>query len=141
MDINTPVLVWATIGIILLISEVFTGTFYLLFLGVGGFLTAVAVALGLNSIVGQLLCFSMASIVMVLLFRKRRLNQSKGFGQDVHELVQIESDIEVGAEAKVNYQGAPWKAINSGKSKIGKGQSAEVIKVEGITLYLKRKGE
>lgn len=141
MDLNSPVLIWATIGIILLISEVFTGTFYLLFLGVGGFLTAIAVALGLNSVVGQLLCFSIISIILVLLFRKRIVNRSKGFGQDVHEVVQIESDIEVGAEAKVNYQGAPWKAINSGASKISKGQAAEVIKVEGITLYLKRKGE
>lgn len=137
MQMNTDVLIWMTLGIALLSSEAFTGTFHLLFFGLAALLTAVFAAMGLHSSVLQLVAFSVLSVLSVLLIRKRLVStQSQGFDGDVDSYVTLTADLAPGGEATIQYQGVPWTAKNLSEKPLLIGDRARILRTEGIKLML-----
>ncbi|MBX3033468.1 MAG: NfeD family protein [Bdellovibrionaceae bacterium] len=137
MQLNGDVLVWMIIGIALLSSEAFTGTFHLLFFGLAALLTAVLAALGVSSTPLQLVIFAVFSLISAGLLRKRLVNRrSQGFVIDSGSHFQLETDLPAGGEAVIRYQGAPWTALNSSAQPLIKGDRVRVVRTEGIKLII-----
>ena len=136
MQMDVAVLIWMTVGIALLSSEAFTGTFHLLFFGLSALMTAVFASLGLNQPVLQLLVFAVFSVGGVVLLRKRLVNRSKGFEGDADNRVQLSAALASGGEATIQYQGVPWTAKNISKKDLAVGEMVRIVRTEGIKLMV-----
>ena len=136
MQMSADVLIWMTVGVALLGSEAFTGSFHLLFFGLSALLTAVMASIGVEIIWIQLVIFAVMSMVGVLLIRDRLVSKSPGFINDVHGRVTLSEDVPAGSEAVVQYQGVPWTAINVSTRPLLRGEQALVLRTEGIKLIL-----
>jgi membrane protein implicated in regulation of membrane protease activity len=128
--------VWAVVGLVLVIVELLTGTFYLLVLGIAAFGAALAAWLGLQ--------FSAQSIVAALigavgcygvhLYRaKNRAEQMAPL--DAGMPANFESWLDAGARlARVRYRGASWDARVEGGDALEPGATVYVLAADGNTL-------
>ncbi len=109
---------WFVLGIIFLIAEVLTVTFYFLFFGIGALITALAMKLGLvESLWAQFLLFSMVSVIATIAFRKLAIGwfNKKGKtpayqGDFVGERATVVKLIQPSQPGKVSYRGTEWTA-------------------------------
>jgi inner membrane protein len=133
---------WILLGLALSALELATpGGFYLIFFGVS------AILVGLASLVGFLvpawfewLAFSVGSIVMLLMFRRRLMQLIQPGAGDVDSLIgetalPLET-IRPGAIGRAEMRGTVWSARNVHDSELARGQRARVQRVDGLTLYL-----
>jgi inner membrane protein len=133
---------WILLGLALSALELATpGGFYLIFFGVS------AILVGLASLVGFLvpawfewLAFSVGSIAMLLLFRRRLMQLIQPGAGDVDSLIgetalPLET-IRPGAIGRAEMRGTVWSARNVHDSELARGQRARVQRVDGLTLYL-----
>lgn len=136
MQMNVDVLVWMTVGIALLSSEAFTGSFHLLFFGLSALMTAVIASMGLSSPVAQMIVFAVVSVLSVALLRKRLVSRSQGFEGDSEARVQLSADLPASGEGVIQYQGVPWTAVNQSSRPLLKGDWVKVLRTEGIKLVV-----
>lgn len=134
-----PVQLWAIIGILLIIADIFSLTFFLFFLGVGALVTAVFIQLGIaQGLGGQLLCFALSSLVVTVLFRstvKRMFGRKAGpgdYSEYVGQRATVSVPIPPGGEGKVSYRGSDWIAFSESASGIAAGAAVTIVAVEGI---------
>jgi inner membrane protein len=133
---------WILLGLALSALELATpGGFYLIFFGIS------AILVGLASVAGFLvpawfewLAFSVGSIVMLLLFRRRLMQMVQPGAGDVDSLVgetalPLET-IRPGAIGRAELRGTVWSARNAHDGELTRGQRARVQRVDGLTLYL-----
>ena len=132
--------VWAVAGLVLVIVELLTGTFYLLVLGIAAFGAALAAWLGLQ--------FSAQSIVAALigvigcygvhLYRAR--NRAEQMAPiDAGMPASFESWLDAGARlARVRYRGASWDARVEGGDALEPGATVYVLAADGNTLRVTR---
>jgi membrane protein implicated in regulation of membrane protease activity len=133
---------WILLGLALSALELATpGGFYLIFFGIS------AILVGLASVAGFLvpawfewLAFSVGSIVMLLLFRRRLMQLIQPGAGDVDSLIgetalPLET-IRPGAIGRAEMRGTVWSARNVHDSELARGQRARVQRVDGLTLYL-----
>lgn len=129
-------IVWAVIGLVLVIVEVVTGTFYLLMLGVAAFGAALAAWLGLGfsaqSIVAAVV--SAVGCYGVHVYRaKNRAGQMPPI--DAGMPASFESWIDAAARlARVRYRGASWEARVEGAEALEPGATVYVLAADGNTL-------
>ena len=101
-------LVWAGIGLVLIIAELLTGTFYLLVLGVAALIGALAGFVGL-AFGMQAAAAAIVAVAGVLWIRARRrnLNPAPMPSPDLNQPVTLENWIDAGARlARVRYRGS-----------------------------------
>lgn len=136
---------WLLIGLALLGVEVFTpGGFFVLFFGVGALVVGALVGLGIGGPAWvQWLTFSVVSVVSLLLFRSRLLAR---FGQDTPgaRLDTLEGEVAIPLEdlvpaavGKAELRGTVWSALNDDDRILFKGQRCRVVRVDGLTLYVR----
>jgi membrane protein implicated in regulation of membrane protease activity len=131
-----PALAWAALGLLLVIVELLTGTFYLLMLGVAAFGAAGAAWLGydfaVQSIVGSV--FAAVGCYGVHVYRvKNRAEQMPSI--DAGMPANFESWIDAGARlARVRYRGASWDARVEGAEALEPGATVYVLATQGNTL-------
>jgi membrane protein implicated in regulation of membrane protease activity len=135
----TPIQIWAIAGIILIIADVFSLTFFLFFLGVGALVTSVFIWIGLAPGFGaQLICFALSSLVVMLLFRSalRKMFGKKGGQVDYMEYVGQRAVVTVAiparGEGRVAYRGSEWIAFSADDREIPVGTTVLVVGLEGI---------
>ncbi len=112
-----PTLLWLGAGLILIVAEVVTGTFYLLVLGLGCLAGAAASFSGFGMEV-QTIVVAAVAVLGALWVRKhhQRRNQPRMASLDVGQSVRWESWIsEPDRLARVNYRGAAWDAKVEGE--------------------------
>ena len=129
-------LAWAVVGLLLVITELLTGTFYLLMLGIAGFGAALAAWLGFG--------FGLQAVVFVVVsglgcygvhvYRAR--NQAQQMKPiDAGQPASFESWVDQAAGlARVRYRGASWEAQIDGPSALQPGTVLYVLATEGNTL-------
>lgn len=140
---------WLILGLILIGMEILTlgglGNFYFLFFGMSAVLVSLLVWLGLNEpIYLQWFLFAVFGIVSFFALRKP-LQAKASFGnQDqlpvdsmVGEHATLVEDIDAQRVGRAELRGSTWSARNAGTTILLKGTSAKVIRVEGLTLWLK----
>jgi len=133
---------WILLGLALSALELTTpGGFYLIFFGVGALFTGVASLIGFGVPAwGEWLVFAVASIVMLLLFRRPILRMMQPTTPDVDALVgetAVAMDtIEPGQVGRAELRGTAWSARNAHGLQLARGQRCRVERVDGLTLYL-----
>ena len=137
MDIS---LAWLIAGLILVIAELASGTFYLLVLGVAAFAGA-GVAHAGGALVWQSLAAALVAVsgvVWVHQYRKRNVS-SPMRGLDVGQPAAFESWVNKDAgHARVKYRDALWDAQISGGASGESGEILYVVSVDGSTLKVSK---
>ena len=129
-------LAWAIVGMVLVIAELVSGTFYLLMLGVAAFGAAAAAYLGqafpVQCIVAGML--AAAGCYGVHVYRAR--SSSKRMPPiDTGMPASFESWLDAGARlARVRYRGAMWDAEVQGNEAMEPGSTVFVVAADGNTL-------
>ncbi len=136
-----PALAWAIAGLALIITELLTGTFYLLMLALAAFGAAAAAWLGqafpVQSIVAAVV--AAAGCYGVHLYRAKSAGQ-KMAPIDAGMPANFESWVDPGARlARVRYRGASWDARVEGNEALEPGAVLYVVATEGNTLKVAAK--
>jgi len=131
-----PALAWTILGLVLVIAELLSGTFYLLMFGAAAFGAAGAAYLGqpfavqaiVASVVAALGCYG------VHVYReKNRAGQMPHI--DAGMPASFEAWIDAAARlARVRYRGATWEARVEGAEGIEPGATLYVLATDGNTL-------
>ena len=140
---------WSILGLLLIGMEILTlgglGNFYFLFFGMSAILVSLLVWLGLNEpIYLQWFLFAVFGIISFFALRKP-LQAKASFGKQdempvdsmVGEQATLVEDIDAQRVGRAELRGSTWSARNAGTTALLKGTSAKVIRVEGLTLWLK----
>ncbi|MEZ4846106.1 MAG: NfeD family protein [Bdellovibrionota bacterium] len=138
-----PSIIWVALGLVLLILEMTTGTFTLIFISIGCF------AAGLLSIISnmnfnytaQIITCSVISVLGVLLLRKplqERMLRSISIKSDIGKEIVIDHNLHPHSTARVTYQGSTWQAINLDPEEIKKGDRVCIVGMDGNTLLIRK---
>ena len=131
-----PALLWAVIGLVLVIVELLTGTFYLLMLGVAAFGAAGAAWLGYDFAVQSIVASVVAAVGCYGVHVYRERNKAEQMAPlDAGMPASFESWIDAGARlARVRYRGASWDARVEGGESLEPGTTVYVLAADGNTL-------
>jgi len=125
---------WLTIAFLVLIIELMSGTYFLLAIAGGAFLTSMLSWWLQPSITIELLIFALssaASYTLLLFFRKKKsLPNTDGTTHMLGQHVEVIEGIE--SHGRVRYKGVIWQAESTELLK--KGEFAKIIAVHGSTL-------
>jgi inner membrane protein len=135
---------WLALGLILLILEVTSFSFFFLFLGVAALLTALATWLDLlPSMAWQIVFFGVSSLILLVTLRKWLKNKfnhkeegRKGYVEFVNNPVEIIKDIPAEGEGRITYRGSEWIALSFDGAPIAKGTPAFIHHMDGIKVYV-----
>jgi len=133
-------LVWLIAGFILVISELTTGTFYLLVLGVSGFVGAGVAYAGGNHLAQTIVAgiFAVAGTLWVHRHR-HKIAPERMRGLDVGQPATFESWVDKSSgHARVKYRDAQWDAQISGDASGEAGEIFYIIAVDGNTLKISK---
>jgi inner membrane protein len=141
-----PELLWLIVGLVFLFLEFVVPGVVLVFFGLGAFLTAALVWLGvLDAVTGQLLCF--AGVSLILLFSLRRY-VSRYFRGKVAGLSEYDDAKEFkgrlakvsrairpnSADGRILFDGSEWKAVAA--KEIAEGATVKITGKKNITFFV-----
>ncbi|ABE56350.1 protein of unknown function DUF107 [Shewanella denitrificans OS217] len=146
MELSNPIIIWASLGLVLMLAEIIVPGGIVVLLGMASLLVAGALALGVvEGIVQSLTLWFILSIVLLLSFR--HITQGL-IGGDSHqdntdEELDLYNKIALVKEAigpgeksgRVTFQGADWPALGDG-SEILVGTQVRIICRENIALIV-----
>jgi len=129
-------IVWAVTGLVLVIVELLTGTFYLLMLGVAAFGAALAAWLGLAFPAQTLVAAVISAIGCYGVHVYRAKNRAQQMAPiDAGNPASFESWVDAPARlARVRYRGATWDARVEGGDALEPGATLYVVAADGNTL-------
>ncbi|HZS49006.1 MAG TPA: NfeD family protein [Blastocatellia bacterium] len=143
-------IIWTILGIAMIIAETFTSGFILLWFGVGALLAALLAFVGLDSFAVQLAVFLGVSVILTVASRTifeeffMRHSPGKDIKTGVDALpgqVAVVVTPSKGAlqEGAVQVFGSVWKARPAeGEDPLAEGESVQVERVQGLTVYVRR---
>ena len=131
-----PWLAWGVLGLVLVIAELLTGTFYLLMLGVAAFGAAAVAGLGQPFSVQSIVAFIVAAAGCYGAPVWRAKNRGEQMPSiDAGMPASFEAWIDAGARlARVRYRGATWDARVEGPDGLEPGATVYVLATDGNTL-------
>jgi membrane protein implicated in regulation of membrane protease activity len=129
-------IVWAVIGLVLVIVEVMTGTFYLLMLGVAAFGAALAAWLGLGFSAQSIVAAVVSAVGCYGVHVYRAKNSAQQMAPiDAGMPASFEGWLDAGSRlARVRYRGASWDARVEGLEAVEPGATVYVLATDGNTL-------
>ena len=143
---------WFILGAILIVAEIFTSGFVLLWFGIGALVAAVAGFIGIDSLLIQFLIFASISIsltaasrtIFINYFSREKTGQSLRSGVDsLPGKIGTVVSSSKGAlqEGAVKVFGSTWTAYPApGEPPLEAGERVCVESVEGASIYVKRVG-
>ncbi|MHB8881455.1 MAG: NfeD family protein [Thermodesulfovibrionales bacterium] len=139
-----PYWAWLVAGLILLIVEMVTTTFFVAFFGVGALIVGVLTAAGVLQGTGpQFLIFGLSSISILVLFRKtikeKFFPNTSAFNDNFSgDTATAETEI-TSLSGSLMYKGALWAAYRADGiiSPIPAGDIVDIIGTDGIKLKVK----
>lgn len=145
-------ILWSVLGAILIVAEIFTSGFVLLWFGIGALAAALASFIGIDSLVVQFMIFAVVSIgltaasrtIFINYFSRERTGQSLRSGVDAlpGKIGTVVSSSK-GAlhEGAVKVYGSTWTAYPAaGEPPLEAGERVCVDSVEGASIYVRRIG-
>jgi membrane protein implicated in regulation of membrane protease activity len=129
-------LAWAIIGLVLVITELLTGTFYLLMLGVAAFGAGAAAYLGLDFAAQSIVAAIVAAAGCYGVHVYRAKNHREQMPSiDAGMPASFESWLDARSRlARVRYRGASWDAQVEGSEALEPGATLFVVAADGNTL-------
>jgi membrane protein implicated in regulation of membrane protease activity len=138
---------WIVVGVLMLGGEtVADAQFYLVFLGLAAVSTGLLGFAGLSGgIALQWAIFGGLSVVLLVAFRARVYGHLRGTNAPGHETIVGEvavaqAAIPIGAMGRVELRGTSWSARNVGVEVIAAGERAQVERVQGLVVDVRRGG-
>lgn len=144
---------WVILGLALLVAEVFTSGFVLLWFGIGALAAAFTGIVGIDSLAIQFLVFAVVSIgltaasrtIFVNYFSREKTGDSLRTGMDsLPGKIGTVVSSSRGAmnEGAVKVFGSTWTAYPAeGEEPLEAGERVCVEKMEGASLYVRRVGQ
>ncbi|MCU4176679.1 NfeD family protein [Carboxylicivirga sp. N1Y90] len=138
--LSNVALVWFIAGVVLLLLEFVIPGVFILFFGLGAWVTALCVYLFEPSLGIQFVIFSVTSIISLILLRKLILNRMtmktvRGSDPD-EEFIGYSAyciaEIDEGLNGKVEFKGTSWSAASTANVK--EGQKVTIKSKEGLQL-------
>ena len=141
---------WAILGAVLVVAEIFTTGFVLLWFGIGAFAAGLAGLLGVNSIIAQFLIFAVVSIALTAASRTIFVNyfSREKSGGDLKSGVEslpgkigtvVSSSRGSMHEGAVKVFGSTWTAYPAeGEEPLEAGDRVEVVRIQGASIYVRR---
>ena len=150
---NLAWILWTVLGVILIIAEVFTPGFVLLWFGVGALAAAFAGLVGLDSLPLQFLIFILVSVALTAASRTIFVNyfSREKTGDDLKSGVDalpgkigtvVSSSHGALNEGAVKVFGSTWTAYPAeGEDPLEAGERVAVERVQGASIYVRRVGQ
>jgi len=150
MDVSWTWIVWTVLGVILIIAEIFTPGFVLLWFGFGALSAALAGLVGITSLPLQFLIFALVSISLTAASRTIFVNyfSSEKSGDDLKTGVDalpgkigtvVSSSRGALGEGAVKVYGSTWTAYPAeGEEPLEAGERVTVDSVQGASIYVRR---
>ncbi len=140
--------VWAGVAVLFLVGEIFSAGFALLWFGIGAAASAVLALFNLPLWL-QIVVFLVLSTVLFALSRvfykrvtrnadKTGIASDRAIGKTGIVVVRIDPDIGKGA---VRVDQEEWRAVSVDGKPIEVGMKVEVVRLEGVRLFVKSKEE
>ncbi len=143
-------IIWAILGAVLVVAEIFTTGFVLLWFGLGALAAGLAGLLGVDSIIVQFLIFAIVSIALTAASRTIFVNyfSREKSGGDLKTGVEglpgkigtvVSSSRGALNEGAVKVYGSTWTAYPAeGEDALEAGDRVEVTRVQGASIYVRR---
>ena len=115
MDLDSLSL-WLILGLLLLISEMLTTSFFLVFVAIGCFAAALASSLGV-SLGFQIAVCAVTSVSGVFTLRKKiqkKLLKSINLSADIGKEIRVDESMAPHKQTRISYQGTTWLETNLG---------------------------
>ena len=131
---------WIIGGLALVVLEVATPTFFIIFFGMGGITVGILARLGIvNAGWMQWALFTVFSVIYLLLFRRRlqkRVDRTTKHHVDslVGTLAVARERLSPGIVGRVEVRGTAWSARNTSDQILESGQRCRVESVDGLLL-------
>lgn len=138
---------WIVLGMILLAGEMLTpGGFYIFFFGASAVCVGLLKLLGFTQgLVSEGLLFVGLSIAGVAFLRRPLLEKFRPPARDLPDADSLAGETAIavqeippGGFGKVELRGSVWNAMNEGDTAIGQSGRCRVVRVEGLTLHVRR---
>jgi len=145
-------ILWAVLGAILIVAEIFTTGFVLLWFGIGALAAAFAGLVGIDSFVIQFMIFAVVSIALTAASRTIFLNyfSREKTGESLRSGVDslpgkigtvVSSSRGALHEGAVKVFGSTWTAYPAaGEPPLEAGERVCVESIEGASIYVRRVG-
>jgi membrane protein implicated in regulation of membrane protease activity len=143
-------ILWCVLGLILIVAEVFTSGFVLLWFGIGALAAAFAGVVGIHSLGIQFLIFAAVSIgltaasrtIFVNYFSREKTGDSLKTGVDALPGkigTVVSSSRGAMNEGAVKLSGSTWTAYPiEGEEPLEAGERVRIERMEGASLYVRR---
>jgi len=143
-------ILWVILGVILIVAEVFTTGFVLLWFGVGALAAALAGYMGVDSLAVQFLIFAVVSIgltaasrtIFVNYFSREKQGDSLRSGVDAlpgKVGTVVSSSKGAMNEGAVKVFGSTWTAYPApGEEPLEAGERVQVESIQGASIYVRR---
>ena len=153
MDASWTWILWTVLGVILIVAEIFTPGFVLLWFGIGALAAAFAGLVGITSLSLQFLIFALVSTVLTAASRTIFVNyfSREREGSDLKSGVDalpgkvgtvVTSSEGALNEGAVKVFGSTWTAYPAeGEGPLEAGERVEVERVQGASIYVRRVGQ
>lgn len=147
---NIAWILWTVLGVILIIAEIFTPGFVLLWFGIGALAAAFAGLLGITSLTAQFLIFIIVSVALTAASRTIFVNyfSREKTGSDLKTGVDalpgkigtvVSSSHGALNEGAVKVYGSTWTAYPAeGEEPLEAGDRVTVERVQGASIYVRR---
>ena len=132
---------WLIIGVLFLIAEIFTPSFFIMWFGIGAFAAMLVAFLFENSVLYQSIAFILVSLILVLFTRKLAQKMS---GKPSRLIVQDEMIGRIGVVTEtitadggkgfVRIDKEIWRARSRSEQEIPVGAKIKVIELKGVTV-------
>lgn len=136
-----PTIFWLILGVLFLIAEIFTPSFFIMWFGIGSFAAMLVAFLFENSVLYQAIVFIVVSLIFVLFTRKmaqkmsgkpsRLISQDEMIGKDGVVSETITAD---GGKGLVRINKDIWRARSLKDQEILSGAKIKVIELKGVTV-------
>lgn len=130
---------WLVLGGILLIFEMFTGTFAFLIFSISSLIPMIMSLLGCN-LVWQIIGFVVCVFIVFLIFKKNpniwASKSEEKFGSD--QILGAEGTVTDTENLKVKVNGEVWSAVSENGETLSLGDKVTVREVRGVKLTVKR---
>lgn len=140
-------ILWAVVGVLLIVAETFTLGFVLLWFGIGAFAAALAGLLGVG-VVGQFIIFALVSVALTAASRTIFSNFLAHRDEDAVKLGVDALPGQIGTvtigsagalnEGAVKVYGSVWAAFpEDSERELVEGEKVEVVSVKGSSIYVR----
>lgn len=136
-----PTTYWLLGGITLLVGEMLSGGFFLMFIALGCFAAALTAMFGTSPLAQMGTCagVTLAGTAGLRQFVMRRMLKNVSTGaSDVGREIPVDQALPAHGRGRIRYQGTTWEATNLGAEEIAAGDRAVIVGLDGNTLLLRK---